>query len=96
MDDLRAEVDGKALADTLERGWREADLPDRVRAILALAEKAAENPRSVRRADVEEAKAAGLDDAAVLEVVSVVGLFAYFNTVVDALGVEDEPEWGNP
>jgi len=77
----------------MERGWREAELPARTRAILALAERAARRPQSVRPADVDEARAAGLDDEEILEVVSVVALFAYFNTVVDALGVEGEPDW---
>ncbi len=38
-------------------------------------------------------RAAGWSDAAILEAVEVIGFFNYYNRLVDALGVEPEPEW---
>lgn len=61
--------------------------------MLAFVEKAAGDAARVRREDVEALREAGLDDAAIFDVVSVVALFSYFNVVADALGVEGEPEW---
>lgn len=62
------------------------------RAALAFAEKAARTPHQVTDADVEALREAGFDDRGVLEIVTVVGLFMFYNTFVTVLGLEiDEP-----
>ena len=43
--------------------------------------------------DIQALRAAGWSDEAILEAVEVIGFFNYYNRLVDALGVEPEPEW---
>lgn len=43
---------------------------------------------------IQRLRAAGWQDDAILEAVEVIGFFNYYNRMVDALGVEPEPEWG--
>lgn len=45
-------------------------------------------------ADIQALRAAGWSDVAILETVEVIGFFNYYNRMVDGLGVEPEPEWG--
>jgi uncharacterized peroxidase-related enzyme len=49
---------------------------------------------SVNLATLDELRAAGWEDAAILEAVEIIGFFNYYNRMADALGVEPEPEWG--
>jgi alkylhydroperoxidase family enzyme len=37
---------------------------------------------------------AGWGDEAILEAIEIIGFFNYYNRMVDALGIEPEPEWG--
>ncbi len=50
-------------------------------------------PASIVQEDVDELRALGLDDAAIHDAVQVVAYFNYINRVVDAVGIENEPEW---
>ena len=45
-------------------------------------------------AAIDALRAAGWSDEAILEAVEIIGFFNYYNRLVDALGVEPEPEWG--
>ena len=47
------------------------------------------------RADVDALWALGLDDAAIHDSIQVIGYFNYINRIADAVGIEDEPEWGD-
>jgi alkylhydroperoxidase family enzyme len=51
-------------------------------------------PASVTAADVDALRAAGWTDAAISDAVQVISYFNYINRVADAVGIEDEPEWG--
>ena len=51
---------------------------------------------SVGAADADELRAHGWDDAAISDVIQVVSYFNYINRVADGVGIEDEPEWGDP
>ena len=50
-------------------------------------------PGQMRREDFEGLRAAGLDDAAVHDVVQVTGFFNLYNRLADGLGIEPEPDW---
>lgn len=80
----------------MESGWRDADLPEREVAILTFAEKVAKDASSVRESDLQPLRAVGMDDHGCFDVVAVVALFAFFNTIADGLGIDDEPEWDAP
>ena len=51
-----------------------------------------DSPHSVTAERIEELRQVGLSDTEVLHVVHIVGFFAYYNRMVDALGVRPE-EW---
>jgi uncharacterized peroxidase-related enzyme len=70
-----------------------AALPARSRAMVDYALKLTDAPASVRRADIEALRAAGLDDRGVLDVAQVVGYFAFVNRLADGLGVPLESYW---
>jgi uncharacterized peroxidase-related enzyme len=71
-----------------------AGLTDREQAIVGFAEALTARPAEVTRDDIDGLRAHGFDDVAVLDLVQVVGYFAYANRVVLGLGVELE-ERGN-
>jgi alkylhydroperoxidase family enzyme len=50
------------------------------------------SPDRVERADVDRARAAGLDDGQILEINQVASYFAYVNRVVVGLGVTTDGE----
>lgn len=47
------------------------------------------------KGDIDQLKAVGFDDAAILELVHVIGFFQHINRVADALGVDLE-SWMPP
>jgi alkylhydroperoxidase family enzyme len=51
-------------------------------------------PSSIREDDVEGLRRHGWSDAAIHDAVQVIAYFNYINRVADAVGIEDEPEWG--
>jgi uncharacterized peroxidase-related enzyme len=73
--------------------YRRAELTVRERAILDYAVKLTLTPGEMKREDVEGLRIAGLDDAAVHDVVQVTGFFNLYNRLADGLGIEPEPDW---
>jgi uncharacterized peroxidase-related enzyme len=63
---------------------------ERERAILTYALKLTRKPAELVREDLSPMRDAGLDDAEILDVVHVVGYYAYANRIADGLGVELE------
>lgn len=105
--DLRSEVlkergrggRDRAAADAfvaaVARDWRSAppgwlDAVDT--ALCAYAEKLTRAPWSMREADVEALRVAGLDDPGIHDAIQVVSYFNYVNRVADAVHVDLEPE----
>lgn len=84
---LRSVSRDDALLEALTGDWRSAELPPRLRAILAYAEKLTLQPHSVREADLQSLRAAGLDDRPILEVVEITAYFNFVNRLADGLGV---------
>jgi alkylhydroperoxidase family enzyme len=52
-------------------------------------------PASVNAEDVQRVRAHGWSDAGIHDAIQVISYFNYINRVADAVGIEDEPEWGS-
>ena len=85
------------LHTSLARGDLEAaPVSDAERALLAYARKVTEHANRTTDADVEGLRALGWTDPQIAECVYVTALFAFFNRVADAFGLEDPNYFGNP
>ena len=65
-----------------------------MRALCDFAVKVTEEPAAVGRPDIEALRGQGWSDAAIHDAIQVIAYFNYINRVADAVGIEDEPEWG--
>ena len=74
--------------------YRDADLPDPVRALCDYAVKLTRSPASVGAADADALRACGWDDEAIHDAIQVIAYFNYINRVAEGVGVGAEPEWG--
>ena len=85
------------LHTSLARGDLEAaPLSDAERALLDYVRKVTEHANRTTDADVEGLRALGWTDPQIAECVYVTALFAFFNRVADAFGLEDPNYFGNP
>jgi uncharacterized peroxidase-related enzyme len=80
------------MVDRFARNWREAGLDGPTRALLAFTEKLTDECAAVSRADVEDLRWHGFDDAAISSCVQVVAYFNYINRIAEGLGVAPE-DW---
>jgi uncharacterized peroxidase-related enzyme len=80
------------MVDRFASDWREAGLDEPTRALLAFTEKLTDECAAVSRADVEELRSHGFDDAAISSCVQVVAYFNYINRIAEGLGVATE-DW---
>jgi uncharacterized peroxidase-related enzyme len=80
--------------DQVSVDYRAAALEPRARALCDFAAKSTREPATISAADVEALRRHGLHDAAIHDAIQVIGYFNYINRIADAVGVEDEPEWG--
>jgi len=78
----------------LKAAWRQADLSQADRAMLVYTEKLTLEPWAMFEEDVHALRAAGFDDAGILDINQVTGYYAYVNRLADGLGVELEEFWG--
>ncbi|MEL7463021.1 MAG: peroxidase-related enzyme [Pseudomonadota bacterium] len=82
-DDARAdEIEAALHADAPERAFEGRDL-----ALMRYARKLTKAPADMVEADVEEMRAAGLDDGQILEANQIIGYFNYVNRLLNGLGV---------
>mgnify|MGYP001817913641 CR=1 FL=1 len=79
------------LVEAISGDWESAEVSDQEMAVLQYSVKLTQKPGAMVAEDVEELKAAGLDDLAIHDLASIVGYFAFVNRVADGLGVELEP-----
>lgn len=77
----------------MKEDYTGAGLCSAERSMLDFAIKLTRTPEHMKREDLEKLRGEGFDDAALLEIVQIVGYFNYINRVADALGVDPEPEW---
>jgi uncharacterized peroxidase-related enzyme len=82
-----------ALVEALKDDWREAELNQADRAMLAYAEKLTLRPWEMAEEDVVVLRTAGFSDAAILDINQVTGYYAYVNRLAEGLGVQLEPFW---
>ena len=59
--------------------------------MLTFAVKLTRTPGAMTGADVDALRAAGFSDRDILDIVEVVGYYAYANRIADGLGIEIEP-----
>ncbi len=74
----------------IERDWTTADLSPKRHSMLRFAIKLTRSPGAMNDADVEDLRSAGFSDRDILDIVEVVGYFAYANRIADGLGIETE------
>jgi len=77
----------------LRREGAPEELDARRQALRAFAEKLTRAPAEMGAADGEALRAHGVSDAGISDAIQVIAFFSYVNRVVNAIGVEDEPEW---
>ena len=80
----------------MARDWRSAELSDGDRALCAYAVKLTLHQHDCTPSDLDELRAHGFDDRAILDAVQVIGYFNYITKVADGLGIEPEDirRWG--
>ena len=59
--------------------------------MLTFAIKLTTTPGAMNDADVDALRSAGFSDRDILDIVEVVGYYAYANRIADGLGIEPEP-----
>ena len=59
--------------------------------MLTFAVKLTKTPGAMNDADVDALRSAGFTDRDILDIVEVVGYYAYANRIADGLGIETEP-----
>ena len=74
-----------------EQRWRELDLPERDRALCAVAEKLSAQPTRIVPEDWQPLRDLGFDDEAVLEVAHIVGVFNHRTRLADGFGLLLDP-----
>ncbi|MBX3396753.1 MAG: peroxidase-related enzyme [Phycisphaerae bacterium] len=90
--DLRSEIKDDAMVQAIQNDFRQIDLEWDTRVLLDFAMKLTTRPTEMRRCDVEALRDAGFCDADILDAAHIVGYFNYANRVMDALGIQPEPE----
>jgi uncharacterized peroxidase-related enzyme len=93
VDLLRAEGAPPGLVDAALAEDARTDLSPARRALCSFAWKLTLTPSEIGEPDVQALRSQGYDDAAIHDGIQVVAFFNYVNRVVNAVGVDDEPEW---
>lgn len=78
------------LVAAVTRDWTAAPLSPKRAAMLSFAVKLTNTPSAMHDADVEALRSAGFSDRDILDIVEVVGYYAYANRIADGLGIETE------
>ena len=78
------------LLAAIEEDWRTAALSLKRLAMLRFAVKLTKTPAAVDDADTDALRSAGFSDRDILDIVEVIGYYAYANRLADGLGVETE------
>jgi alkylhydroperoxidase family enzyme len=68
-----------------------APISNEEKALLAFIEKVALRSNRICQEDVDEVKATGWSDEALYDAITVCALFRFYNTWIDATGVQDMP-----
>ena len=90
---LRQFTGDPVTSDLAAVNWRQANLPDRERAIAEYAELLTRAPDEVTREDLEPLREVGMDDHQIMELVQVIGMFNMTNRVATAIGLAPNEEY---
>lgn len=71
------------------------DLPPEDEAMLRYAERLTHRPASIRSTHIDELRAVGFSEAAILDICQIVSYYNYVNRLADGLGVELEERWND-
>jgi len=77
--------------DAVLEDYRTAPIDAREKALFAFLEKMNRQSSTLRKEDLDEARAAGWTDEALYDAITVCALFQFYNTWIDATGVSDMP-----
>ena len=83
----------EGLLDELLRDPEGAPLEEKMRPILRFVRKLTMSPASMTQADADAIFAAGWDEDAYYHVVSICGLFNYYNRLMEGYGIKSQPEY---
>ena len=89
---LRRLIKDDELVAAVEHDWTTAPLSPKRTAMLGFAVKLTQTPGAMDDADVDALREAGFTDRDILDIVEVVGYYAYANRIADGLGLETE-DW---
>ena len=70
--------------------YQQAEIGERAQAMLRFADKLTRDPGAMARPDADALRDAGLDDEAILDLVSLIAYFNFINRLATALGVDPE------
>lgn len=87
---LRRLINDDELVAAVEQDWTTAPLSPKRAAMLTFAVKLTKTPGAMEDADVDALRSAGFSDRDILDIVEVVGYYAYANRIADGLGIETE------
>lgn len=77
----------ESLANAIKQDYKTADLTSRERAMLDYVAKLTLQPKSCSEDDIDNLRAHGFDDPAILQINLIASWFNYINRVEDGLGV---------
>ncbi len=80
------------LVSALETNYKNADLSERLKVMLAYTDKLTLNPGKICKADVDSLRTQDFNDRAVHDICAIAAYFAFVNRLADGLGVELENE----
>jgi len=83
----------EATVSTLEMGPNIDGISGQVKDLLVFSEKLTKTPAEITVADVDALKDKGLSEQTIEDTINVVSLFNYVNRLVDAFGVEGNPDY---
>jgi alkylhydroperoxidase family enzyme len=84
-------LDNRVLVDAVLEDYRSAPISEREKALFAFLEKMNRESNRLAQADVDRVRAAGWDEEALYDAITVCALFNFYNKWVDATGVCDMP-----
>lgn len=84
---------GKGLVDSLITDLDAAGIEPEMKPILRYVKKLTESPSRMTQADVDAVFEAGWDEDAFYHVVSICGLFNYYNRLIEGYGVKSAPDY---
>lgn len=90
--DLRAEVQNSGQIELIQDDYRRAGLDPLAVTLLDFAVKLTLQPTQMEKSDIALLQQAGFTDETILDAVQTIAYFNYANRVMDALGIEPEPQ----